>query len=86
MGISAAIFATSGTWSGLPTPIAPLLRLFFLLGIFGTAVLWVAMAYYWYGFDPRSDGARGVWLLVLLLGPLGALIYYFVVYRRYSQS
>jgi hypothetical protein len=86
-GISAALFVTSATWSNLPVTIELPLRLFLVLGMFGTAVLWVAMVYYWYSFDSYSDGTKGLWLLVILtLGPIGTLVYYFAVYRPQTRS
>jgi hypothetical protein len=86
IGVSLALSVAASRWSDISWIVAVPLFLTQLVSVIGTAVLWVAMMYYWYSFDPRSDGARGVWLLVLLLGPLGSLIYYFAVYRRYSRT
>jgi hypothetical protein len=87
IGTAMALAMAASSWTDIPALVAVPLRLALIAGIFGAALLWVAMAYYWYGFDSRSDGVRGVWLLVLLaLGPLGALIYFFAVYRPRTRS
>ena len=53
-------------------------------GILGTAVLAVAMWYFWYSVDQSTWIKKLVWFLVLVLGfMLGPLFYYFFAYRRH---
>ena len=51
--------------------------------ILGTAVLWVAMWYFWFGFDRSHYLVKSLsFVLLFFFGPLGTLIYYFATYRR----
>jgi len=51
--------------------------------ILGAAVLWVAMWYFWFGFDRSHYLLRALsFILLFFFGPLGASIYYFATYRR----
>ena len=51
--------------------------------IAGTALLWIAMWYFWFGFDSSHYLKKALWFVFLFfLAPFGTLIYYFVVYRR----
>src|ERR1700756_3939500 len=53
-------------------------------GIVGTAVLAVAMWYFWYSVDQSNWTKKSLWFLVLFLGlMLGPLLYYFFGYRRH---
>lgn len=64
----------------------PLLKLLLFVlmfpGILGMATVWVAMWFFWWQFHPAETVGKGLWLLVLLLGPVGALFYLAFVYRR----
>ena len=51
-------------------------------GVLGSAILWIAMWYFWFNFDESSSNERVVWFLLLLLGLPVTLIYYAAVYRR----
>jgi hypothetical protein len=58
------------------------LRLALFAGTAGCAVLWVAMAYFWWSFDRSGAYLKAFWLVLLaLLGPVGAVLYHFIVYR-----
>jgi hypothetical protein len=51
--------------------------------ILGAAVLWIAMWYFWFGFDTSHYLKKTVWFVCLFfLAPFGTVLYYFVVYRR----
>jgi hypothetical protein len=55
----------------------------FLAEAVGAALLWVAMLYFWFGFDQSSWLMRGFWFLVLWsLLPFFWALYYFFVYRK----
>jgi hypothetical protein len=49
----------------------------------GTAVLLVAMWYFWFGYDRSHWLKKALWFLLLgLLAPIGAVLYFFFVYRH----
>ena len=53
--------------------------------VLGTALLWVAMVYFWFGFDQSHWLYRSFWLLCLMFFlPLFWALYYFLVYRSRS--
>jgi hypothetical protein len=63
------------------------LRILFYPEIVGTALLWVAMFYFWFGFDHSHFLKKALWFLALIfISPLGTPSYYFFVYRRYAIS
>jgi hypothetical protein len=65
-------------------PTALLVRSLLWPGILGTAVLAIAMWYFWYSIDKSRWTKKALWLLVLFLGfILGPLLYYFFAYRRH---
>ena len=50
--------------------------------ILGTAVLWVAMWYFWFTFDQSPYFKKAFsFFLLFFLAPIGTLFYYFVTYR-----
>ena len=86
--------ALSGTWIGtllaqvlagnllLTSEISAFLHVIFLMETLGAAVLWVAMLYFWLGFDQSSWFRRALWLVVLMsVLPFFWALYYFLVYR-----
>lgn len=51
--------------------------------IFGAALLWVAMWYFWFSIDQSHFLKKAVFFFLLFFFALiGTLIYYFVVYRN----
>jgi len=49
----------------------------------GTALLWAAMWYFWFGFDRSHYLKKGLFFVLLFFfAPFGTLLYYFVCYRR----
>jgi hypothetical protein len=53
--------------------------------IVGTALLWVAILYFWFGFDHSHFLKKALWFLCLMcMSPLATPFYYFLVYRRYA--
>jgi hypothetical protein len=51
--------------------------------ILGAAVLWVAMWYFWLGFNRSHYLVKALsFVMLFFFGPLGTLIYYFAAYRR----
>lgn len=86
IGVTAAINAAAEK-SLNPSPLlATVLRLSFLPGIVGTATLWIAMWYFWFGYDGSHWAKRALWFLPLLFAPIGPVLYYFIVYRRIGFS
>ena len=59
------------------------IQLLVLPAIAGTATLWVAMWYFWIGFDNSDWLKRALWFAGLaLLAPFSTLLYFFFVYSR----
>jgi len=84
---SIAALMTSG-----PTPLEGLaaagfiVRLLLWPGVLGTAVLSIAMWYFWFGFDDSGWLKKTIWFLPLyFLLPIGPVFYYFFVYRRNAE-
>ncbi len=90
-------FALSGTWigtraaqvlaqhSGVSASVANLLRVAFFAEALGAALLWVAMLYFWFGFDRSSWLKRAFWFIFLGTVPVSPFfwaLYYFLVYRK----
>jgi len=81
VGVDAAM--TASGISVLTPPAASLVRTLLYPEILGTALLWIAMWYFWFSFDRSNYLKRAIWFLVLFLfAPFGSALYYFVVYRR----
>ena len=60
-----------------------LLEILIWPGVIGTAILWVAMWYFWFSFDSSSWGKKAVWCFLLyLFAPYAQPLYYLLVYRR----
>jgi len=66
----------------IPAPVLPLIKLFLLAGVFGTAVALVAMEYFLFGFDTSSSFKKAFWFLAMLFPLLGPPLYCFFVYSR----
>lgn len=67
----------------LPGGVALSLEILLLPFIVGSALLWVAMLYFWFGFDQSPWVARSCWFVALyFLFPFGPALYCFLVYRR----
>jgi hypothetical protein len=89
--------ALTGTWIGtiaaqvfsgtkmLPHATAVALSVVLFPEVVGTALLWVAMLYFWFGFDRSHWLARAIWFpfIYFFLPPCLAL-YCFFVYRKWS--
>jgi hypothetical protein len=76
--------AESGVWSleGFPGTVL-LVKLLLWPGIVGTAILAVAMWYFWFTFDESTWRKKAFWFLILFLGlALGPVLYYFFAYRN----
>ena len=57
--------------------------LLFLPAIVGTAMLNVAMWYFWVRCHSNDSRSKGIWMFVMWTSsPLGALIYFFFFYLR----
>ena len=64
---------------------ALVLRILLYPEIVGTALLWVAMLYFWFGFDHSHFLKKALWFLGLMfVSPLATPFYYFLVYRRHA--
>jgi hypothetical protein len=67
----------------LPPTTATIFRLVLFPEVVGTALLQVAMLYFWFGFDQSSWLKRALWFPFLFLFiPLTHALYYFFVYRK----
>jgi hypothetical protein len=71
----------------LPSPTAAVLKVVLIPEVIGTALLWVAMFYFWFGFDRSHWLARALWFCVIsFLAPLGLALYCFFVYRKWAGN
>src|SRR6478736_1731464 len=81
IGVYTAIAAV-GT-GALNARAASLVRMLLLPEIFGSAILWIGMWYFWFGFDHSRYLQRTIWFaLLFFLVPFSTVCYYFLVYRR----
>jgi hypothetical protein len=98
-GCAILSLALSGTWIGtraaqifagnygLTPGTANLVGCSLLAETIGAALLWVAMLYFWFGFDQSSWLKRAIWFCFLaLLLPFFWALYYFFVYRKQLSS
>src|SRR5271169_122377 len=96
---SVLALALSGTLAGtraaqsaigshtLPPSTAAILRLVLIPEVIGSALLWVAMLYFWFGFDQSSWLKHALWFpFLFFLIPLPLALYHFVVYRKWTRS
>lgn len=76
----------AGIASFASSPAAALVVRFLLWpGMIGTALLCVAMWYFWFNFDDSSWFRKALWFIFLYFTILvGPAFYYFLVYRRSS--
>ncbi len=71
----------------LPMKAMIVLEVVLIPEVFGTALLWVAMFYFWFGFDPSPWLVRAIWIVLLYcLAPFSPALYYFFVYRKVARS
>src|ERR1700675_4738947 len=81
IGIRMAMSASGAR--ALTPPASSLVRTLLYPEILGAALLWIAMWYFWFGFDPSHYLKKAVcFALLFFLAPFGTVLYYFVVYRR----
>ena len=81
VGVHLAISAAHA--AALNTDARSAVRFLLFPEILAAAVLWVAMWYFWFGFDRSHYVKRALsFVLLFFFGPLGTLFYYFVTYRR----
>jgi hypothetical protein len=73
------------SFAGFPAA-ALVLRVLLLPGIVGSAVLSIAMWYFWFGFDNSGWLKKAIWFVPLFLSiVIGPAFYYFFVYRRNEE-
>ena len=95
---SVLALALSGTLAGtraaqavigshtLPPATAALLRLGLIPEAGGSALLWVAMLYFWFNLDQSSWLKRALWFpFVFCFLPFALALYYFFVYRKWTS-
>lgn len=81
IGVHAAISAAG--MSALTRGSATIVRILLFPEIIGTALLWIAMWYFWFGFDRSQFLKKAAWFVGLFFfAPLGPVLYYFFVFRR----
>src|SRR3981081_2126030 len=89
---SVLALALSGTQGvvgsqALPPATAVVLRMVLVPEVIGSALLWVAMLYFWFGFDQSSLLKRALWFpFIFTFIPLALALYYFFVYRKWTRS
>jgi len=84
---SSVAFRVSGqtTAEGIATA-ALIVRLLLWPGLIGTALLSIAMWYFWVGFDDSGWLKKAIWFIPLyFLLAFGPALYYFFVYCRNSE-
>ncbi len=83
--LTTIVFATAlagGTLAESPV-LASALKTLLFMSILGAALLWMGMWYFWYRFHKGSDMNKALWAaLILVSGPIGALLYFLIVYLR----
>ncbi len=71
----------------LPPATAVVLRLILIPEVIGSALLWVAMLYFWFNFDRSSWLKRALWFpFIFFFIPLALALYYLFVYRKWAPS
>lgn len=81
IGVRLALSAAGAV--ALSSPARSLVRVLLFPEILGSAMLWIAMWYFWFGFDQSHYLKRaGSFALLFFLAPIGTLVYYFLIYRR----
>ena len=71
----------------LPPTTALVLRLALIPEVIGSALLWVAMLYFWFGFDQSSWLKRALWFpFLFFFVPVALALYYLLVYRKFGLS
>jgi hypothetical protein len=84
MGTRAAQSVTG--FHALPSATASVLRLVLIPEVVGSAVLWVAMLYFWFNFDRSPWLLRALWFVFLSsFIPLAHVLYHFSVYRKWTH-
>jgi hypothetical protein len=80
--------AVSGVRSLSDVPSAVfLVKVLILPEVFGTALLSIAMWYFWFTFDRSSWLRKALWFTPLYFLPtIGPTLYYFFVYRRQTPA
>lgn len=67
---------------GIPSTIAPAVRLLVLVGVLGAGTTLVGMEFFLFRFDDSHPLKQVVWFLVILFPLLGPALYCFIVYSR----
>ena len=71
----------------LPPATAVVLRMVLIPEVIGSALLWVAMLYFWLSFDRSSWLTRALWFPFLFFFiPPALALYNFFVYRKWAGS
>ncbi|MGH9496399.1 MAG: hypothetical protein ACRD3B_15470 [Candidatus Sulfotelmatobacter sp.] len=82
MGVRAAL--SVARVNALTRDSAAIVRVLLFPEIIGAAILWIAMWYFWFGFDRSHYLKKAGWFVALFfLAPLGPVFYYFFAFRRY---
>ena len=67
---------------GIPSTIAPVVRLLLVAGALGAGITFVGMEFFLFRFDDSHPLKQVVWFLLMLLPLLGAPLYCLLVYSR----
>jgi hypothetical protein len=90
LALSGTLLGTRAAQSAIGSHALPLatangLRLILIPEVVGSALLWVAMLYFWFNFDQSSWLKRALWFpFIFFFIPLALALYYFFVYRKWT--
>jgi hypothetical protein len=83
IGVHAAMSAAGA--SALTPDSAAVVRILLFPEIMGAALLWVAMWYFWFGFDRSHFLKKAGWFVALFFfAPLGPVLYWYFAFRRHG--
>lgn len=66
----------------IPAVLATTVTLAMAIGVFATAVMFVAMEYFFFGFDTITSWKKTLWFFALCLPPIGTALYCLLVYSK----
>ena len=82
VGTPMAVAAGGGVWFSVSPLVAFVIRVLLWPCLVGTALLRIAMWYFWFTFDDSASLKKGIWFVPLyLVIAIGPVLYYFFVYR-----
>jgi hypothetical protein len=80
LGLVSLLFLLFG--SGIPAPIAPLIRPLLFAGVLGAGITLVGMEFFLFRFDNSHPLKQVAWFCVMIFPLLGPALYCLIVYSR----